>query len=187
MRKLIKLASLIKTSDSAPILKTTKEIIEISTDALILLFVILAIVYLLLRYFKTFQKFKNYLTIPFNSYITVKNTLRIEVILHIESFKNHCMNYIDSLTYTKSSDIRVNINEQPLNPTLHCGCLTNYIIFNKEIKLELHNEGNHVYRHPNALQIPFYLKDQVASILNENHTCFILVGSSGIYFHHNLA
>ena len=186
LRRLIGLASLIKTSDAAPILKTTREIIEISTDAIILLFAILAIVYLLLRYFKTFQKFKNYLTIPFNSCITVKNTPRIEVILYIESFKNHCMIYIDSLTYTKSSDIKVNINEQPLNPTLHCGCLTNYITFNKEIKLELHNEGNHVYRLPNALQIPFYLKDQVASILNENHTCFILVGTSGIYFHHKL-
>ena len=98
------------------------------------------------------------------------------------------MIYIDSLSYTAASKIRITMNEQPLNISFHSRCLTNYITLNKDIALLLNNTDNTVYKFPSALQIPIYMRKLTAKILFEDHKFFILIGAGGIhvYFHHPL-
>ena len=182
---LITMANMIKSAKAAPV--DTRNIMDIATDSIIILLAFLIIVYIIIRYFKLFKKAKQYMTLPFNSCVAMKQSPKIEIILYIENINDFCMIFIDQLQYTPPSKIKLIQNENlPLALTLHTGCMTNYLTYSKELKIEINNEQKDVYQLPNAVHVPIYLKEKVVQILRDNYTSKILVGTAGIYFNHDL-
>ena len=186
LRKLISVAGLIKTTEAAPIMQRSQDILSITLDSVVIILAILALCYCLLKYFKLFKKFKKYITLPFSSCIIMKETQKVEIIFYIENVQDCCMIYIDSLMYTAPSEIKLIQNDQQISITLHSGCMASYLTFSNELKIKLNNNNNKTYRLPNALHIPFYLKDKVAKIINEEYSAKLLIGSGGIYFSQDL-
>ena len=182
LRKLISVAGLIKTTEAAPIMQRSQDILSITLDSVVIILAILALCYCLLKYFKLFKKFKKYITLPFSSCIIMKETQKVEIIFYIENVQDCCMIYIDSLMYTAPSEIKLIQNDQQISITLHSGCMASYLTFSNELKIKLNNKNNETYRLPNALHISFYLKDKVAKIINEEYSAKLLIGSGGIYF-----
>ena len=187
MSKLLTMATLFKSSRAAPVNYTVPEILDITTESIVLLIVILTLCYIILKYFRLFQKLQKYITLPCNSCLSLSEEIapKIEILFHIENIKDYCMIYVDSLNYSHISKIKI-AAEETVTFTFHSGCLTNYLTINKEIKLHLNNENQDIYRLPNALPIPCYLKNKVADILRDNYTARILVGSGGIYESHDI-
>ena len=185
--KLMSIAALMKTTDAAPIMKTTREIIDITTDSVILLLALLAILYIILRYFKLYMIFKKYITLPFNSCIIMNpDEPRLEIIIYLESIHDYVMLFVDSIQYTPPGNIKLNQSELQILFTLHSSCCTNYLTINKELLIEVVNSAQDTYKLPNAVHIPLYLKDKVDQILNDTYKAKLLIGSGGIYFNHDL-
>ena len=108
------IAALMKTTDAAPIMKTTREVIDITTDSVILLLALLAILYIILRYFKLYITFKKYVT--FNSRIILNpDDPQIEIIIYLESIHDYVMLFVDSIQHTPPGNIKLNQSTNTFN------------------------------------------------------------------------
>ena len=107
--KLMSIATLMTTTDAAPIMKTTREIIDITTDSVILLLALLAILYIILRYFKLYMIFKKYITLLIYSCIIMNpDEPRLEIIVYLENIHDYVMLFVDSIHWKISKLINLN-------------------------------------------------------------------------------
>ena len=85
LTRLLTMATLFKSAKSAPIGYTIPEVIDITTESVILLIVISAFCYGVLKYFKFSQRVKKYITLPCNSCLVMTDSPQMEILFYVEN------------------------------------------------------------------------------------------------------
>ena len=174
--QLISLLSLSKTTNAAPLSDDSdlSGFYDIFASICTLVLLLLWLTYLILRYYKFFQRIKRTATLPFTECVTATKPPSWKIVIYISNFNNYCYLYIDSVLHYPESVVTSSPTTQ-LSLTYHANICNSYVTLNNQDLTLLTKYESFVL--PVAVSVPMLLKHTVKSILSTDYKVESMIGS----------
>ena len=171
--QLVSLLSISKTTTALPIYRTNywKEEFDIFTSVCTL---ILLLIYLILQYYKFFERVQKTISLPFNECVSVSSPPSYKIVLYLSNFNTYCYLYIaEVMKYPER--IVTQATDTELYLTFHSNYCNSYVTLNyNDITLLFKKDS---FNLPNAIGVPYILRHTVRTILASDNQVDLLIGS----------
>ena len=100
-----------KTTNAAPLSDDSdlSGFYDIFASICTLVLLLLWLTYLILRYYKFFQRIKRTATLPFTECVTATKPPSWKIVIYISNFNNYCYLYIDSVLHYPESVLKARL------------------------------------------------------------------------------
>ena len=175
--QMVSLISMPKASIALPIEKSNedwKEEFDMFASLCTLLLLLLWLVYLILQYYKFFDRVQKTISLPFKECVSATSPPSYKIVLYLKNFNTYCYLYIaEVMKYPEK--ILTPTRETELYLAFHSSWCNSYVTLNNNDITLIFKEDSFIL--PNAIHVPAILRHTVRTILSTDNHVELMIGS----------